>query len=159
MKKLLMEQKQKLLEKEASKRELEKQQSKQQFSAKVPFIGSDATINNQLYNTISEFGKNPPPFKLPISEKEVPRRSLFNNMSPGKSRLPQIVSFGGSEEDGEDDVSQFTVGKSPRPNPNNPLLPIQLNRKISVLMQDSETVTKKIQLPPQATIAFFDEKD
>ena len=124
----------------------------------MPFIGSDATLNNQLYNTISEFGKNPPPFKLPISEKEVPRRSLFNNMSPGKSRLPQIVSFEGSE-DGEDDVSQFTVGKSPRPNPNNPLLPIQLNRKISVLMQDSETVTKKIQLPPQATIAVFDEKD
>ena len=146
------------MEKEASKRELEKQQSKQKINAQVPFIGSDATLNNQLYNTISEFGKNPPPFKLPISEKEVPRRSLFNNMSPGKSRLPQIVSFGGSE-DGEDDVSQFTVGKTQRPNPNNPLLPIQLNRKISVLMQDSETVTKKIQLPPQATIAVFDEKD
>lgn len=88
----------------------------------------------------------------------MPRRSLFNNLSPGKSRLPQIVSFGGSE-DGEDQVSEFTAFKSPRPNPNNPLLPIQLNRKISVLMQDSETVTKKIQLPPQATIAVFDEKD
>ena len=131
------------MEKEASKRELAKLQSTQKINAQVPFIGSDATVNNQLYNTISEFGKNPPPFKLPISEKEVPRRSLFNNMAPGKSRLPQIVSFGGSE-DGEDDISQFTLGKTSRPNPNNPLLPIQLNKKISVLMEDSETVTKKI---------------
>jgi len=87
----------------------------------VPFIGS--TISNPLYNTVSEFGKNPPPFKLPTSESEVPRRSLFQNLSPERSRLPQIVSFNGSE-DGEDQVSQFTAFKSPKMNPNNPLLPI-----------------------------------
>ena len=27
------------------------------------------------------------------------------------------------------------------------------------MLQDSETVAKKIQLPPQATVAVFDEKD
>lgn len=67
-------------------------------------------------------------------------------MSPERSRLPQIVSFGGSE-DGEDQISQFTAFKLPLPNMNNnPLLPIQLNRKISVLLSDSgqQPVSKKI---------------
>ena len=75
--------------------------SKQQINAKVPFLGSDTNMNNPMYNTVGEFGKNPPPFKMPVSENEVPRRSLFQNMSPERSRLPHIVSFGGTE-DGED---------------------------------------------------------
>ena len=39
-----------------------------------------------------------------------------------------------------------------------PLLPIKLNRKISLLWDEPDTVSKKIQIPPQATLAVIDAK-
>ncbi len=105
MRKLLKEQKQNLLLKQAqqAKSILEKEEptsSKKSLSYKVPFLGSQTAENSPLLQTVSDFGKNPPPFKPPIDEVDVPRRSLLQHLSPGPSKLPNIVTFGseGTEE-------------------------------------------------------------
>ena len=91
MRKLLLERQQKLLEKEAEVKEQEVKQKIEMFNNSIPELGSQLSLgSNPLYDG-HDAGKTtayPPPFKLPTSEQEVPRRSLFENMQPGKSRLP-----------------------------------------------------------------------
>ena len=82
------------------------------FNNSIPELGSQLSLDSSaIYanGTGGELGgashqvTYPPPFKLPTNEAEIPRRSLFESMMPGKSRLPHIVTFGGGSEDGEDD--------------------------------------------------------
>ena len=78
-----------------------------------------------------------------------------------QKRLPRII-FALAEETDDESLSQlpgparnaaFFPGG---PKLNNPLLPVHLNRDLSTVRSPLE---KKFELPPQATIAIYDEKD
>ena len=81
---------------------------------------------------------------------------MFAHLDPGKSKLPSIVSFT-PEGDLQMQQTFYTTPPHELESGKN-LLPVQLSRKVSLMFKD-EAPAKKIQLPPQATISFFDEKD
>ena len=100
-------------------------------------------------------------FKMPQGDG-LPRKTLLKELNTGRDsnkKLPKI-SFSLQEDTEEDSLSQVTQHRMPSfptgPKLNNPLLPIHLNRDLSSL---TSPISRKFELPPQATIAFFDEKE
>ena len=95
----------------------------------------------------------------------LPRKTLLKEgtqemfAKQSTKKLPKITFS--MQEETDDDVSNLTgfnksTFQTTGPALNNPLLPIHLNRDLSSL---TSPIAKKFELPPQVTIAYFDEKE
>ena len=108
-----------------------------------------------MYQTAGEFGGQ-------LGKGPLTRSDLGGTAGKAsQKRLPRII-FALAEETDDDSLSQrtgparHTTFFPGGPKLNNPLLPVHLNRDLSTIRSPLE---KKFELPPQATIAIYDEKD
>ena len=108
-----------------------------------------------MYQTVGDFGRE---MVKPVGSAS---SSTENNGKGSAKRLPRII-FALAEETDDDTLSQLTAGRGNTvffpggPKLNNTMLPIHLSRDLSNMTNPNE---KKFELPPQATVAMYNEKD
>ena len=108
-----------------------------------------------MYQTVGDFGRE---MVKPVGSAG---SSTDNNGKGSAKRLPRII-FALAEETDDDTLSQYTAVRGNTvffpggPKLHNPMLPVHLNRDLSNMTNPNE---KKFELPPQATVAMYNERD